>query len=144
MVLAFTMTGKPSKWDVYGKACMFLIGAGFAGFGCFWLRRLRRTGYIVIDKAGGVVSQAGTVRGARRGKKLCDVGDVAAVQVCSVVAKIGAGQSQREAMIFEVNLVLRSEENKRIDVEAGTDGAKMRGHAAKVADFLGVPVVDHS
>ncbi|MDH4241889.1 MAG: hypothetical protein OEW48_20195, partial [Phycisphaerae bacterium] len=115
----------------------FALGAGFAIYS--W-----RTRHIIVDKMNDIVSYKGFINSPSKGKLLCAISDIAAVQVCSVLGTITSGQSSREITVYEINVVLKNSGNKRINILASQNYSQIQDDATGFADFLGVPLLDHT
>jgi len=46
--------------------------------------------------------------------------------------------------VYEINVVLKEDDNKRINITAGRDYTHIHSYAAQFAEFLGVGLADHS
>jgi hypothetical protein len=95
------------------------------------IRASRRT--IVADLAASRISLG------RRGKEV-SIKDVAAVQVCSFWRDYG----DSKWTVCEVNLVLRRPRGERVNLLSDPDMEAARADAQRFANFLGVPLLDHT
>ncbi len=79
-----------------------------------------------------------------RSKTLARLSDIRAVQICSVYTHVYDGRSSREATVYEVNVVTDSPAGQRVCVAAGQKYEHLWADAAAFAEFLGVPLLDHT
>ncbi|MHC4456381.1 MAG: hypothetical protein ACYS0I_04660 [Planctomycetota bacterium] len=114
-----------------------LLGGGFAVYS--W-----QTRHIFADKKANAISYRSLVKSYIKGKLLCTISDIAAVQVCSILGTIASGRSFTEVTVYEINVVLKNSDNKRINIMAGQNCPQIRKDADQFAEFLGVPVLDHT
>jgi hypothetical protein len=94
------------------------------------LRATRRT--IVADLETGLISLG------RRGKPL-EIRDVAAVQTC-----LSWRSGETNWTLCEVNLVLSRPAGKRVSLVNDPDPEAAKADARRFAEFLGVPLLDHT
>jgi len=132
---------RPLLGRVVMAAALTLPFAAFGAAVAIWSWRTR---HIVVDRSKNGISYKSLLVSPRRGKLICAITDIAAVQVCSVLGMISSGRSAREVMVCEINVVLRTSENKRINIVASQDCCQIQNDAGELAVFLGVPLLDHA
>jgi len=115
----------------------FVLGVGLAIYS--W-----RTRHIIVDKMNNIVSYKGFINSSSKGKLLCAISDIAAVQVCSVLGTITSGRSSSEVTVYEINVVLKNYGNKRINILVSQNYSQIKDDANDFAEFLGVPLLDHT
>jgi hypothetical protein len=94
---------------------------------------------VVIDRQNGTISMPRGFLSGRQEREIA-VADVAAVQVCGAYDPAGEGQHTR----YEMNLVLREPPGERVGLVRETDRSAVTSDAQSLAEFLGVPLWDHS
>jgi len=128
-----------------GEAIFFVIlGLIFVSLGGGLAIYSWRTMHIAVDKTNNIISYKSTIKSLRKGRLLCAISDTAAVQLCSVLGTVGSGRSSREIEVYEINVVLKNSDNKRINIMAGQNSPQIKKDAAQFAEFLGVPLLDHT
>jgi hypothetical protein len=129
-------------WAVFLLA--FPVGLLVFTGSLYFLVKFSRRRYLMVDKTKGIVSFKSFLRSPSDGRLICVLSEIAAVQICSVVTVVSSGNSARHTTIYEINLVLNSSSDKRINITSSAQGQQMCDDAARFAEFLGVPVIDHT
>jgi len=124
---------------IFTLIALVFIAFGFGLAVDSWLTR-----YIVADKKNKMISYKKSIKTTGKGRIICAISDIAAIQVCSILGTITSGKSSKEVTVYEINIVLKNSDNKRINIMAGQNYPQIKNDAAQFAEFLGVPLLDHA
>jgi hypothetical protein len=135
--------GEDEKPTLGGTIAMVALSLVFVVFGGAFALYSWQTRHIIADKTANTISYRSILKGYIKGKLICSISDIAAVQMCSVLGTITSGQCSREVTIYEINVVLKDSDNKRINIMAGQNSSQMKQDAVGFAEFLGVTFLNH-
>jgi hypothetical protein len=119
--------------------CGFMILGGFALFINSLFTRC-----IVANKESDTLTFAPFVYHGLKGKKITTLSEIVAIQLCSVCTSVPSGNAWKETTIYEINAITNHPDDKRINIANGQKHDQIRSDAAAFAEFLGVPVLDHT
>ena len=116
---------------------MCVMGALMFGGGLCFSAAMWRRMYLVASKRRGTLSYASRLGQRDNGKTVCRLSDIVAVQVCSqVTTDIGT--------LYELNVIANRKTDDRTNVAVNTNRDRLFHGAERFAEFLGVPLLDHS
>jgi hypothetical protein len=139
-----------ASFIAFGLVMAVLAGGGFAMLalpvggialpvlGLLAVLRLSRRS-IVADRGTGRISLRGRALSGQTARDI-PFADIAAVQVCDAPNR-GTEDSR---MLHEINLVLRTPPGERVNLVCSPEGDSVKSDACQLAEFLGVPLWDHS
>jgi hypothetical protein len=119
--------------------CGFMILGGIALFINSLFTRC-----VVANKKSDTLSFVPFVYHGLKGKKIATLSEIEAIQLCSVFTSVPSGNARRGASVYEINAITNNIDDKRINITSGQKHDQIRSEAAAFADFLGVPVLDHT
>jgi hypothetical protein len=129
--------------DIHLFVLAIPIGCFMSGVGIYNLIKFWRERYLIANTTNGTISFKSLLR-RRNSRPICGFSDIATIQICSQLARIPSGRSSREACIYEINFVLSTPPSKRINISCSEDKEQIYTDAEKFAEFLGVPLLDHT
>jgi hypothetical protein len=132
--------GIPTGYIMFGLIFILSFVIFGTAFGICWWRRK----YLIADKSDDSLFFKAFRKSPRKTKPICRLSDIVAVQICSVLASVTSDESSWGVFVYEINVVLRRPLSKRINITAGENGSQIRSDAATFAEFLSVPLLDHS
>jgi hypothetical protein len=144
LIAALFSGGNGEEPSIGGKIFFATMGLAFIVLGAGFAIHSWRTKHIIVDKTNDIVSYKGFINSPSKGKLLCAISDIAAVQVCSVLGTITSGRSSSEVTVYEINVVLKNYGNKRINILVSQNYSQIKDDANDFAEFLGVPLLDHT
>ena len=99
---------------------------------------------VVANKESDTLSFAPFVYHGLKGKKIARLSEIEAIQLCSVFTSVPSGNARRGTTVYEINAITNHPDDKRINITSGQKHDQIRSDAAAFAEFLGVPVLDHT
>jgi hypothetical protein len=121
-----------------------ILGPMFLLIGTRELIRLLLYRYIIADKTKNKLLYRSKLTDTDKGKIFCELSDIIAVQVCLYGSYVSTGRTTHDVTIYELNIVLKHAEENRKNIIRSRDGQKVRNYAERFADFLNVPMFDHT
>jgi len=119
--------------------CGFMILGGFALFINSLLTRC-----VVANKESDTLSFAPFVYHGLKGKKIATLSEIEAIQLCSIFTSVPSGNTRRGASVYEINAITNNSDDKRISITNGQKHDQIRSDATAFAEFLGIPLLDHT
>ena len=119
--------------------CGFMILGGIALFINSLFRRC-----VVANKESDTLSFTPFVYHGLKGKKIATLSEIEAVQLCSVFTSVPSGNARRGATVYEINAIINNPDDKRINIASGQKHDQIRSDATAFAEFLDVPILDHT
>jgi len=102
---------------------------------------------IVADKEAGTLHYspfANPTAPTAGGKTIVKLSEIEAVQLCSLYTSVQSGKTRRGTTVYEINLVTNDSKNRRITIAATEKHEQIMADANAFAEFLGVPMLDHT
>jgi hypothetical protein len=130
--------------NIIEKAAYLLLMSGLCVVSLFYLINGLKEKYIVINKKNGTVAFKQSVNIPNKGRLICRVADVGAIQLCNETKYQPRGRGiGHEVIWYEVNMVLFN--GKRIFLTGGGDTKnEIYAMANQLAGFFVVPLLDHT
>lgn len=121
-----------------------LFGPPFLVIGIGGTIELLLSRYIVADKTKDTLLFRSKLTDTNKGKSICELSDIVAIQVCLYGSYVPTGRTTHDVTIYELNIVLKHSEENRKNIFRSQDGQKVRNYAEQFAEFLNVPMIDHT
>ncbi len=99
---------------------------------------------IVADKNLDTLSLCPWLKRAPRGKILTKLSDIQALQICSICSIFPSGNSAYAGVMYEINAITNHNDNQRINLTCHRKYDPTYSAAVTFAEFLGVPLLDHT
>jgi hypothetical protein len=123
-----------------GVTCTVFFGA----IGLYFLIRNGRNWSLIADKTKSHIAIKSAANFFGREKALCKLSEVAAIQICSEIAPGVRGEDPTIEDYRELNLVLMNPPSGRINIISSAKFREVPDYARQLAEFLGVPLLDHT
>ena len=125
---------------------IFAAGVGglimLAGVGSFLHFLFKRC--IVANKESDTLYYSPSAAGKSQGKILVRLSDIEAIQLCAVFTKVPEDDYYKDTTVYEINVVTNHDDNRRIGITSSQKGDQTSSDAGAFAEFLGVPLLDHT
>jgi len=112
--------------------------------GLYFLIRVWHTRYLVADKREDALWHKSLLGNFSYSKKMGNLSEIVAVQICSVWTDISSGTVTTETTVYELNIIGEKKTDDRSNICSDTNREKMINDAARFAEFLNVPLIDNS
>jgi hypothetical protein len=121
-----------------------MFGAGFCVLcanSFYWFCKTR---YTIADKSDDSLSLKASMAGSYKGKLLCKLSDIGAVQICQYGSHFSTYNVTQDVTVYELNAILKKSKAKRINVHRSMSERQLHQDAIAFAEFLGVQLLDHT
>ncbi len=78
-----------------------------------------------------------------KGKKIAKLSEIEAIQLCSVFTSVPSGNTRKGTNVYEINAITNHPDN-RIKITNGQKHDQIRSDAIAFAEFLVIPLLDHT
>jgi len=116
----------------------------FGAIGIYFFIRNGRNWSLISDRAKDCIAIKPAADFFGREKTLCKISEVIAIQLCSEITTGSRGEDATIEDYRELNLVLMNPLGERINIIRSTKFREVPNYARRFADFLGVPLLDHT
>ncbi len=123
-----------------GGTCAAFFGA----IGLYFFIRNGRNWSLIADKTKNHIAIKPATNFFGSEKALCKLSEVAAIQICSEIAPGIRGEDSTIENCRELNLVLINPAGGRINIIRSPKFREVPEYARQFAEFLGVPLLDHT
>jgi hypothetical protein len=123
-----------------GGTCALFFGA----IGLYFFIRIGRNWSVIADKTKNYIAIKPAANFFGREKTLCKLSEVAAIQICSEIAPGVREEDPTIEDYRELNLVLINPAGGRINIIRSPKFREVPDYARQFAEFLGVPLLDHT
>ena len=121
---------------------LFAVGFCFMS-GCAFFSFFK-TRYTVADKLNDSLTVKASMRPSCKERLLCRLSEIGAIQMCRYGSVIPTGKSTRDITVYELNVILKESGTKRLNLHRSFSESQLRNDAFRFAEFLGVPLLDHT
>jgi len=111
--------------------------------GLYFLIKVWHTWYLVVDKKDNGLWYKSLLGSSAYSKKIRNLSEIVAVQVCFVWTDIASGTPITEEAVYELNVIGKKKNDDRNNICSHTNGEKIINDAARFAEFLGVPLINN-